>query len=76
MATIRILTGQDTAAVIRRVRADLEDPEIDRIVIHKPGSHLSSDGREFVVDRHGELQPLAQTAAGVGRAAVEGITTC
>lgn len=69
MATMRVIAaGLDEGAVILRVRAALRDEDVESVTVHKAGSHLSTDGREFLVGVDGILRPLG--------AAAEGVTTC
>lgn len=53
---VRVVAGLDTDQVVRQLLASLADPDVDSVVIHKPGSHLFlQDGREMVVLTNGEL---------------------
>lgn len=46
----------DMSAAAARIRDALKDPEVDSVVIHKPGSRVRlSDGRELVFDASGRL---------------------
>ncbi len=70
MALMRVIAaGLDEGVVILRVRAALRDPDVESVTVHKPGSHLTYDGRVFVVGVDGVLRPFSVAAA-------EGITSC
>ena len=62
--TIRVLAGLDTEAVIAQLRRSLADPDVESVVIHKPGSHLHlSDGKEAVVTAAGNLVAVLSATA-------------
>jgi hypothetical protein len=53
---VRVVGGLDTDQVVKQLLASLADPDVESVVIHKPGSHLRlQDGREMVVLTNGEL---------------------
>lgn len=64
MATMRVIAaGLSEEKVILRVRAALRDEDVESVTVHKEGSHLVTDKREFVVGHDGELRPLEVAAA-------------
>lgn len=55
---VRVGAGLDEEQVIREVRRALHDPEVDTLVLHKPGSEaLLQNGEELVVDASGHWTP-------------------
>jgi hypothetical protein len=70
MALYRVIAaGLNESAVILRVRAALRDPDVDSCVVHKAGSHISADGRVFLVGPDGVLRPFSL-------AGEQGVQTC
>lgn len=61
MAFMRVISaGLDEGAVILRVRAALRDDDVESVTIHKAGSHLGWDRREFVVGPDGIVRSLSE----------------
>jgi hypothetical protein len=53
---VRVIVGRDVRKVADAIRKALDDPEVDSVVVHKPGSHVRmADGRELVFDGAGRL---------------------
>lgn len=54
---VRVIVGmRDPRALATRIREALADPDVDSVVIHKPGAHVRlPDGRELVFDSFGRL---------------------
>jgi hypothetical protein len=66
MATMRVISaGLDEGVVILRVRAALRDEDVESVTVHKAGSHLTCDGRVFIVGVDGVLRPFSLAAEGV-----------
>lgn len=64
MALVRVIAaGLDEGQVVLRVRASLRDEDVTSVVVHKAGSQIHHDGREFVVGNDGQLRPLAEAVA-------------
>jgi hypothetical protein len=65
--TVRVLApapgltvGKTDEEILRRVLDWLRNPgDVETLVLHAPGSHLSFDRREFIVGHDGQLRPLA-----------------
>lgn len=53
---VRVLAGGDHDQVVKALKRALADPDVQSVVIHKPGSQVRlHDGREAVVTATGEL---------------------
>lgn len=64
---VRVGAGLDEEQVIREVRRALHDPEVDTLVLHKPGSEaLLMSGEEMVVDAGGHWIPKRSVAQADG----------